>query len=153
MLNLNKYENTIIKLINIHNNSEIYGYLKSQYEDGYIVINKPIILINKYYVDPLSSFNSIIKYKYNDKDGTNITIPLSTVYNNDSTNDNIIEININNFIFIPLYDNSYLSEKKLDKDEKILHIKSIFEDYIEYIYTAYGDMVFNVGEQLSDLKK
>jgi hypothetical protein len=101
--------------------------------------------------DGAGTTQDIIKYEYNDSDGNVITVPASTVYSNAPDGKHITIVDLSTFLFIPLYDTSYNSEKKLDKDENIVQIKKTFEDYIEYIYSTYGDVLVDINEMTKEV--
>lgn len=144
---LNQYKGTIVKLINIFNNSEIYGYLEDQDEtSGLIVINKPIVSINRMVADSAGTMNSIIKYSYKERDGNTVTVPLATVFSNDGIDKHLVYLNLSNFIFIPLYDKSYDEEILLDKNSNVVQIRKTFMDYIEFIYSTYTDVLHNIHQ-------
>lgn len=114
------------------------------------MLNKAILSVNRMIADGAGTMQAIIKYNYNDEDGNVITVPASTVYANAPNKKHITFVELSSFLFIPLYDSSYNSEKKLDKDENIVQIKETFENYIEYIFSTYNDVLVDINEIVKD---
>jgi hypothetical protein len=146
--NLDLYKGTIIKLVNFNNGAEIYGYLEDV-KGNTIVLNKAIISMNKFNSDPAGTMDAIITGKYQAVDGNVLTLPASTIYPN-YNDKHITYLNIDMFLFVPLYDNNKDNnkdnkDKNIDNSSNVLDIKKTFEDYIEYIYTTMND-IFNVHQ-------
>jgi hypothetical protein len=153
MINFDKYKNTIIKLINCNNSSEIYGYLIDWDEEGGMLkLDRPIISMNRMVADPADTFHRIIKYEYKSDLGSTMTVAAATLYKNDGDN-NIAYFNYKDFIMVPLYENSILSDKIKDKDKyrNQLNIKKQFEEYIEYFYSTMKDFVDDINSLTEDI--
>jgi len=133
MMDLKKYKNCYVKLININNMAEIYGTLVDFDSKGNICLSRSIISVNKLIADPASTVNKIIKYNYAEREGSTISSILGPMYNN-VNNDTIVWLNINNFAFIPIHDNASVLIEDAENSKKLI------SEWIDNVYSNYNEM-------------
>jgi hypothetical protein len=132
-MDFKKYKNCYVKLLNINNMTEIYGKLVDFDTKGNICLSRSILSINRFNVDPASVLNKIIKYTYSEEGGSTISSILGPMYNN-CKNDSIVWLNVNNYTFIPLYDNLH------DMSDEATETKKRIIAWIDYVYNNYEEM-------------
>ena len=131
------FKGTLVKLINTNNMSEIQGFFESyDTQSNMISISKSIIVVNRAIADLATTFNEIVQYKYNGNSvGSTLSTPLGPLFNN-IENKSVIFLNMNNYIFIPLYKNT---DTKLEKSKSTV-LKDAMIPYIDSIYSHYSQM-------------
>jgi hypothetical protein len=145
MIKFEKYKNTIIKLINGNNCSEVYGYLVDwDIKTGMLKLDRPIISMNRMIADAADTFHRIIKYEYKPDLGSTMTVAAATLYKNEG-GEHIAYFNLKDYIFVPMYENTLLSDKIVNKDVHKVNVKKQFEEYIEYFYNTMQDFVDDIN--------
>lgn len=113
--------------------AEIYGTLVDFDTKGNICLAKSIISINRMVVDPASITNKIIKYNYDESEGSTISSILGPMYNNHKDK-SIVWLNLSNFVLVPIHDN----DTELDGDNKTA--KEMVSYWIDNVYDNYKEI-------------
>lgn len=132
-MDFKKYKDCYIKLINVNNMSEIYGILIDSDTKGNLCLKRSIISANRMVIDPATIFNKIIKYTYTEQEGSTISSILGPMYNNDK-GDSIVWLNLQNYIFVPIHDNSSDISEDAEKS------RDLIMKWIDNVYTNYSEM-------------
>lgn len=138
-MDISKYKNTVVKLIVLSNNAEIYTWLDDYDEKtGLLKLHKPIISINKMHIDPAKIIKDTLQYKNTNDNENSVSMPLTSIYSNDN-NKHIAYIHSSQVIIVPIY-----SKEAEDTDTistELKPVKKIFSDYIDFVYTQYSDII------------
>ena len=129
---MEQYKNTLIKLINISNMSEVQGTLEDITNDN-IILSDSIIVVNRGVADLAGTVNDIIQYKYNgDQLGSTIASPLGPLFKNMGEK-SVVFLNKTNWVYVPLVSIDTVNKKPEDRTIDEQRAMKLIESMIDYI--------------------